>query len=167
MESAKFPTEHYLDVVVRFLNIIKYNDTNYTREERIRHLNHVYQKTARHFCQLKQQRLLKISDARLQFTLQCTAAMVVYGWARVGLEVMGDLSIHYAYMIILDDTGDDPEPSMDSFYTDLLAGRPQKHPWWQLINDEFPVLLAHYGPYCGLNMVRSTMDCKTLDTETH
>ncbi|KAK1492451.1 trichodiene synthase [Colletotrichum tamarilloi] len=160
MDTASFPTDCYLDAVVSFLSIINYNDTNYTHQERVRNLHYAYAKAAKHFAQPTQQRLIKASPRRLQASLQTIVAMVVYAWVRVDPEVMADLSIHYTYMLVLDDSQDDPDATMQSFYQDLLAGKPQRHPWWQMVNAQFPTVLSHYGPYCGLNLVRSTTDCK-------
>ena len=160
MTEKTFPAECYLDTMVRFLDTISYNDTNYTHEERVRNLHYAYSKTAEHFAQPVQQRLIKASPKRLQASLQTIVAMVVYSWVRVSPEVMADLSIHYTYMLILDDSKDAPEPSMKTFYQDLLEGRPQQHPWWRMVNDLFPAVLRHYGPFCSLNLVRSTVDCK-------
>ncbi|KAH6622421.1 trichodiene synthase [Boeremia exigua] len=153
-----FPTDFYLDAVVRFLKVMKYDDNNYTHEERVHNLHYAYAKAARHFAQPKQQQLIKAHPKRLQASLQTIVAMVVYAWVRVDCEVMADLSIHYTYMLLLDDSDDHPEKTMDTFYDDLLAGRPQQHSWWQMVNEQFPTLLQHYGPYCKLNLVRSTTD---------
>lgn len=160
MAEKAFPTECYLETIVRFLDTISYNDTNYTHEERVRNLQYAYSKAAEHFAQPVQQRLIKASAKRLQASLQTIVAMVVYSWVRVSPEVMADLSIHYTYMLILDDSKDDPEVKMKTFYKDLLEGRPQQHPWWRMVNDQFPTVLRHYGPFCSLNLVRSTFDCK-------
>ena len=159
MSSDEFPTECYLDAVVRFLKVMKYDDNNYTQEERTRNLHYAYTKAANHFAQPKQQELIKASPKRLQASLQTIVAMVVYAWVRVDPEVMADLSIHYTYMLLLDDSKDEPDKTMETFYNDLLAGRPQKNHWWQMVNEQFPTLLEHYGPYCKLNLIRSTTDC--------
>ncbi|RJE24484.1 Major Facilitator Superfamily [Aspergillus sclerotialis] len=90
--------------------------------------------------------------------------MVVYSWATASDEVMADLSIHYTYMLLLDDSHDDPAASMESFYDNMLAGIPQEHPWWRMVNEQFPQVLRHYGPYCGLNMIRSTTDCTYISS---
>ncbi|GIJ87025.1 nonribosomal peptide synthase [Aspergillus pseudoviridinutans] len=158
MPSQVFPIDYYVNSVVRFLDIIQYNDTNYTAEERVAKLHYAYTKTARHFAHPDRQRHIKASPKKLQASLQTIVAMVVYSWATASNEVMADLSIHYTYMLILDDSHDDPADSMKSFYNNMLAGRPQEHPWWQMVNDQFPQVLRHYGPYCGLNMIRSTTD---------
>ncbi|KAL0764982.1 hypothetical protein CaCOL14_012241 [Colletotrichum acutatum] len=144
MDTASFPTDCYLDAVVSFLSIINYNDTNYTHQDRVRNLHYAYAKAAKHFAQPTQQRLIKASPRRLQASLQTIVAMVVYAWVRVDPEVMADLSIHYTYMLVLDDSQDDPDATMQSFYQDLLAGKPQRHPWWQMVNAQFPTVLSHY-----------------------
>lgn len=158
--TEEFPTDFYLDAVVRFLKVINYDDKNYTHEERVRNLHYAYTKAARHFSQPKQQQLIKAKPKRLQASLQTIVAMVVYAWVCVDPEIMADLTIHYTYMLLLDDSDDHPEKTMETFYDDLLAGRPQQHPWWQMVNEQFPTLLQHYGPYCKLNLIRSTTDCK-------
>lgn len=162
MTEKAFPIECYLETMVRFLDTINYHDTNYTYEERVNNLHYAYSKTAAHFAQPLQQSTLKVSPKRLQASLQTIVAMVVYSWAKVSPEVMADLSIHYTYMLILDDSTDDPDATMKSFYNDLLQGRPQAHPWWRLVNDQFPTVLKHYGPFCSLNLVRSTVDCEYI-----
>ena len=162
MTDKAFPIECFLETMVRFLDTINYHDTNYTYEERVNNLHYAYSKTAAHFAQSLQQSTLKVSPKKLQASLQPIVAMVVYSWAKVSREVMADLSIHYTYMLILDDSTDDPDATMESFYNDLLQGRPQAHPWWRLVNDQFPTVLKHYGPYCSLNLVRSTVDCEYI-----
>jgi hypothetical protein len=57
--TEDFPTEFYLDAVVRFLKVMKYDDKNYTHEERVRNLHYAYTKAARHFSQPKQQQLIQ------------------------------------------------------------------------------------------------------------
>ena len=160
MTDKTFPVKYYLETVVRFLDTMNYHDTNYTHNERVNNLHYAYSKTAAHFAQPLQQSTLKVSPKRLQASLQTIVAMVVYSWAKVSPEVMADLSIHYTYMLILDDSTDDPDATMKSFYNDLLQGRPQAHPWWRLVNSQFPKVLKHYGPFCSLNLVRSTVDCE-------
>lgn len=160
MTSQGFPTEYYFNCVVRFLDRIKYNDTNYTPEERLAKLHHVYTKTAKHFAHYNRQKHIKVSPTNLQPLVQAMVTMVVYSWATASEKVMVDLSIHYTYMLVLDHSHDDnPTDSMKSFYNTIMAGLPQEHPWWQMVNNHFPLVLRHYGPFCGLNMVRSTTDC--------
>jgi trichodiene synthase len=162
MADRQFPAESYIQVLTQFLDIINYNDTNYTPEQRIHILHYAYTKAAAHFAQPLQQTHIKASEKRLQASLQTIVAMVVYSWAKASPEVLADLSILYTYMLVLDDSKDDPEAAMETWCEDLLAGRPQKHPWWQMVNGELPTVLSHYGPFCALNMVRSITDCKIL-----
>lgn len=155
-----FPLDFYVRSIVRFLDIIEYEDNNFTPEERIRVLHYAYNKTARHFAQPEQQRHVKARPEKLQASLQTIVAMVVYSWATASDEVMADLSIHYTYMLVLDDSIDDPTESMKTFYDNVLAGKPQDHPWWRMVNEQFPQVLSHFGPFCGLNLIRSTTDCE-------
>jgi trichodiene synthase len=158
--SQQFPTQCYLDTMVRFLDTIEYHDLNYTHAVRVENLHYTYSKAAAHFAQPLQQETIKISPKKLQASLQSIVAMVVYSWVKVSKEVMADLSIHYTYMLILDDSTDDPDATMKTFTTDLLEGRPQQHYWWRLVNAQFPSLVRHYGPFCSLNLMRSTLDCE-------
>nr|2PS6_A Chain A, Trichodiene synthase [Fusarium sporotrichioides]2PS6_B Chain B, Trichodiene synthase [Fusarium sporotrichioides] len=153
-----FPTEYFLNTTVRLLEYIRYRDSNYTREERIENLHYAYNKAAHHFAQPRQQQLLKVDPKRLQASLQTIVGMVVYSWAKVSKECMADLSIHYTYTLVLDDSKDDPYPTMVNYFDDLQAGREQAHPWWALVNEHFPNVLRHFGPFCSLNLIRSTLD---------
>jgi len=155
-----FPVQYYVETIVRFLDTIKYKDNNYTHEDRVRCLHYAYSKTAEHFAQPLQQALIKASPERLQASMQTIVGMVVYSWTKISLDLMADLSIHYTYTLVLDDSTNDPNSDMLSFYEDLVSGKQQKHPWWKLVNQHLPKVLQHYGPFCGLNLVRSTIDCK-------
>lgn len=155
-----FPYDYYLETIVRFLDIIDYQDDNYTHQERVENLRYAYIKAAEHFAQPLQQATLNVPPKRLQASLQTIVGMVVYSWAKVSKELMADLSIHYTYTLLLDDSTDDPNLNMMTYYNDLLNGRQQKHPWWQLVNAHFPKVLSHFGPFCSLNLVRSTIDCE-------
>ncbi|KAI9149657.1 Trichodiene synthase [Paramyrothecium foliicola] len=154
----EFPTEYFLGTAVRLLENVKYRDSNYTREERIENLSYAYNKAAAHFAQERQQRILKVNPKRLEASLRTIVGMVVYSWVKVSKELMADLSIHYTYTLILDDSEDDPHNNMLTFFDDLQAGREQKHPWWMLVNEHFPNVLRHFGPFCSLNLIRSTLD---------
>ncbi|KEY64043.1 Tri5 [Stachybotrys chartarum IBT 7711] len=153
-----FPTEYFLGTAVRLLENVKYRDSNYTREERVENLQYAYNKAAAHFAQERQQQILKVSPKRLEASLRTIVGMVVYSWAKVSKELMADLSIHYTYTLILDDSEDDPHPQMLTYFDDLQSGNPQKHPWWMLVNEHFPNVLRHFGPFCSLNLIRSTLD---------
>ncbi|CAI7616678.1 unnamed protein product [Penicillium discolor] len=159
MTSQGFPIGYYFNCVVRLLDRIQYNDTNYTPEERLAKLHYVYTKTAKHFAHHDRQKHIKVSPSNLQSFLQAMVTMVVYSWATASEKVMVDLSIHYTYMLILHDSHeDDPTENMMSFYNTILTGLPQEHPWWKMVDNHFPQVLRHYGPYCGFNITRSTTD---------
>lgn len=111
MEDAPFPTESYLDPMVRFLDITKHEATNYTREQRVRNLHYAYSKAAAHFAEPKQQQDMKASPKRLQATLQSNVGLAVYSNPKVLPELMVELSIHFTYKLILNDSiSDDPTP---------------------------------------------------------
>ncbi|KAI9902301.1 hypothetical protein N3K66_001653 [Trichothecium roseum] len=158
MSGQEFPFEYFLGTAVRLLEEIQYRDSNYTREERIENLHYAYTKAVNHFAQPHVQEILKPDPKKLQASLSTIVGMVVYGWVKVSKELMADLSIHYTYTLILDDSEDDPYTNMLTYYDDLQSGREQKHPWWKLVNDHFPNVLRHFGPFCSLNLIRSTLD---------
>ncbi|KAI4723537.1 hypothetical protein E4T48_00002 [Aureobasidium sp. EXF-10727] len=163
--GQEFPLSTYLKTMVEFLDIIGYEDNNYTTGARKDALSFVYTKTAEHFAQPLQQRLLKVKPKKLQASIQTIVGMVVYSWARASHEVMADLSIHYTYTLLLDDSTDDPTLNMSSFFADLVVGNTQKHPWWKMVNAHMPEVLKHYGSFCSLNLVRSTLDSQIDEGE--
>lgn len=160
MASDTFPTKTYIASVVRLLDIIEYKDNNFTPQARIDFLHYSYNEAANHFAQPRVRNAFKISDAKLEQALMTITAMVVYCWVDVTRELMAALTIHYTYALILDDMDDDPQNTMSTYFDDLVAGRPQQHIWWKLVNEQLPNVLDHYGPYCALNTYRSTVDCK-------
>lgn len=160
MSKADFPTEYFVGTVVRLLDTIQHNDTNYTPEQRVRALRHAYSVAAEHFAQPHVYHGLKVKNPKkLEAALQTITGMVVYCWVNASPELMSALTIHYTYTLILDDCEDDPYPTM-GFFHDMVNGKPQQHPWWRLVNEHFPNVLDHYGPFCALNIYRSTVDCK-------
>jgi trichodiene synthase len=159
MVKKSFPTRPFVDTVVRLLDTIKHKDTNYTHEQRVQNLHYAYTKAASHFAQPHVQAGIKVKPRKLQAALQTITGMVVYCWVNASQELMAALTIHYTYTLILDDSEDDPALAMGSFFNDMMNGQPQKHPWWKLVNEHFPQVLKHYGPFCGLNIYRSTVDC--------
>lgn len=160
MTDQAFPIDYFMDTVVRVLDIIKYRDNNYDRDERVKNLQYAYTEAAKHFAQPLQQETLKVNPKRLEAALRTIVGMVVYCWTKVSPELMAALSIHYTYTLLLDDSSNDPHPEMPSFFEDLIHGRQQKHPWWRLVNGHFPRVLHHYGSFCAFNLIRSTFDCK-------
>lgn len=167
MSQRPFPISKFTITVVQLLDTIQHNDTNYTHEQRVRNLNFAYTEAANHFAQPHVQQTLKVKTERLQAALQTITGMVVYCWVNASPELMAALTIHYTYTLVLDDSEDDPYPVMQNFFGDMMNGKPQKHPWWELVNDHFPNLLKHYGPFCSLNIYRSTVDCEWSWTLTN
>nr|UWK20173.1 trichodiene synthase [Trichoderma rhododendri] len=156
--EEQFPRATFLETCVRLLDTVNYNDENFTDEYRVECLKYAYGKAAEHFAQPHVQETLKAPPARMAAGLKTIVGMCVYSWCRVSKEVMADLSIHYTYTLLLDDSREEPAGTMATWYNDLLNGRPQVHGWWRLVNDFFPQVLSHYGGYCQMNMVRSTID---------
>lgn len=156
-ESA-FPLDHYLSGVVRLLDAIKYHDDSFRHDERVKHLQHVYCETAKHFSQPLQQQVLKVNPKRLAVAIRTSVQVVVCCWVKVSPKVMVAISIYFVYIVLLDDSNIDPGPDMGSFAQDLLDGTQQKHPFWRLMNGHLPDFLQHYGSFCGLSILRSTFD---------
>lgn len=162
--QQEFPFDYYLDTLVRLLHLLEYEDRNYTHEERISSLRYAYAKAADHFSQPHVANTLKVPPKILAAALMTIVAMVCFAWVKVSPQLQADLSLHYTYVLLLDDSREQPAPSMANWYGDLLQGNEQKHGWWRLVNDEFPDLLEHYGGYCQMNLVRSTSDCEQIRT---
>lgn len=158
--EQQFPRATYLETLVRLLDTVRYNDENFTDEERASYLKYAYSKAAEHFSQPHVQETLKVPPKRMTAALKTIVGMVVYSWSHVSKELMADLTIFYTYTLLLDDSIEQPAGSMVDWYGDLLNARPQAHGWWRLVNDFIPNVLRHYGGYCQINMVRSTIDCK-------
>jgi trichodiene synthase len=162
--QQQFPLDYYLDTLVRLLDVVEYEDRNYTHDERISSLRYAYAKAADHFSQPHVVNTLKVPPKMLAAALKTIVGMVCFAWVKVSPQLQADLSIHYTYTLLLDDSREEPAPSMANWYGDLLQGNEQKHGWWRLVNDEFPNLLEHYGGYCQMNLVRSTIDCEKIRT---
>lgn len=160
LPNETFPVEHYLEVMVRLLETVQYRDVNHTQAERREILHHVYTKTAEHFSSPVLQKMIQAEPRVLQGGINTIVPMVVYAWAKLTLEQMVDLSIQFTFILLLDDSTVDRGASMESFFEDLVQNRPQRNAWWRLFNDRFPVLLRHYGPFCSLSLLRSSLDCK-------
>ncbi|KAF2136445.1 uncharacterized protein K452DRAFT_322438 [Aplosporella prunicola CBS 121167] len=143
MAGQPFPLKSYLSALNRFLDTIDYNDTNYTRPERVHHNKHVYIETARHFAQPGIQKTLGVSVKHLETMIRTIVLTATNGWPKSLLD---------------DSTDGDPHAQMASFYEDLVQGRTQRHPWWRLLNEQMPIVLQHYGSFCQLNLIRSTTD---------
>lgn len=155
-----FPLDHYLEVMVRLLEAVRYQDVNHTNDKRRDMMHYVYTKTAEHFSSPSLQRTIQAEPSVLQAAINTIVPMVVYCWAKVTIEQMADLSIQFTLFLLLDDSMDDRNDSMESFFLDLVENRTQRNAWWRLFNDRFPALLRHYGPFCSLSLFRSSLDCK-------
>lgn len=160
--NETFPMDHYLKVLVRLLDAVRYQDVNHTQEERRDILHLVYTKTAEYFSSPPLQRMIQAKPSMLQSAINTIVPMVVYCWAKVTTEQMVDLSIQFTLTLLLDDSTDDRGSNMESFFQDLVENRTQRNAWWRLFNDRFPVLLRHYGPFCSLALFRSSLDCMLL-----
>ena len=158
MENPPFPYEHFLSSLVRFLDAIKYEDKNYSHDERVKTLQYVYSETAKHFAQPTEQDVLQVNPKRLASVMRTTTRVSVYCWVKVSPQVMADVSIYFVYVVLLDDSNVDPAPDMESFFQDLLEGKQQKHPFWRLMNGHFSKFLQRYGSFCALAILRSTFD---------
>lgn len=160
VSNEAFPLEHYLEVMVRLLDAVRYQDVNHTQAERRDRMHYVYTKTAEHFSSPLLQKMIQAKPRVLQAAINSIVPMVVYCWAKVTIEQMVDLSIQFTYALLLDDSANERGAGMESFFVDLIDNRPQRNAWWRLFNNQFPVLLRHYGPFCSLSLFRSALDCK-------
>jgi trichodiene synthase len=158
MKNSNFPLELYVGGLVKFLDTIEYHDDNYDHHERLKTLQYVYSETAKHFAQPLQQDTLKVKTKRLAAVMRTSVQVVVFCWVKVSLEVMVAISIYFVYIVLLDDSNNDPHPDMGSFFEDVLHGNEQKHPFWRLMNAHLSDFLRHYGSFCGLAIFRSTLD---------
>ena len=159
VEDKTFSINCYLGALVKFLDAIKYDVHEYERIEHVKNLQYTYSEAAKHFAQPLLQESLNVSPERLEASLQTCVPLLASAWPRVSPQVRVDITIQYTYIILIDDSKHDPHQDMRSFYDDLVHGRPQKHPWWRLMNDFLPKLLSHYGSFCAFNVLRSTYDC--------
>lgn len=163
MSDSTFPIDCYLASLVRLCDAIHYRDNNYEGDERVKKLRNVHLKTAQHFANPPQQellRLMKVSSTRLAAALRTAVIVVAYSYPDVPLEPSIALGIYLTYCVFLDDAGEDLQPENTSFVEDLIGGKSQSHPWWQLMITHMPEFIKYYGDFCSLNIARSTMDCK-------
>ncbi|PLB46472.1 trichodiene synthase [Aspergillus steynii IBT 23096] len=158
MLDKDFPVDYFVGTMVRLLDTIQHNDENYTHDERVKTLHYVYTQAASHFNQPCVRCTLDIRPQKLQAALETVTGMVVYSWVKASPGLMAALTVHYTYALFLDDGKDDPFPTMGSFFNDMADGKVQQNPWLRLVNGHFPNLLNRYGPFCALNIYRSTID---------
>lgn len=161
IRPTDFPLERYVAGLLRVMDKIEYNDTNYSASDRLSVLRHCWTKGAQYFAQPHVQDVLGLDTKFLDTRLSTIVLMVVYSWSTVPLEAKGDLVIYYAFTILLDDCPEDYTSMMRTFSEDCLTGRTAQHPWLQLLHQQTLETMKHYGSYCSLNILRSTFDCKT------
>lgn len=160
MTPPNFPLAQFCRSIVRFLDAIRYDDSNLTREERISGLREVHSKTAEYFSQpLPRETLKDAHPARIATVCRTNSSFVVCCFPYVPRSVQVDISIWMSIINVHDDEiSDDPAAHTANLWTDLLAGRPLSHPFWKLIQEHMPRLLAHFGSFCAFNIMRSTID---------
>lgn len=114
-DNDEFPIETFLDTVVQLMDTVSYKDNIYTSTERTSNLRYAYSKTATHFAQPHVQEILrKVSPKHLSAAIQTIIRMVVYSWVRISRELMADLSIHFTYCLLLDDSIEEPGLTIES-----------------------------------------------------
>ncbi|KAJ5593907.1 trichodiene synthase [Penicillium hispanicum] len=153
-----FPLEYFVGTTVRLFDTIHLKDTNYTRQQRAETLRYVYSEVSKHFAQPSVYGVLDIESKTLEVGLRCVIEMVVSCWVKAPPDLMVSLSIYFTYAYVLDDCDKDPQANMKTFFTDMVNGREQRHPWWASVNKHLSTLLDYYGPFCALNIYRSTVD---------
>lgn len=160
MTEAKFPIDLYCNAVVRYLDAIEYHDCNLTHDERTQGLQYVHSKTAEYFTQpLPRAVLQHVEPKRIAAVARTISQFVIYCWTKVPRDAQVDVSIYLSIMAVLDDEiNSDPSSRMVTFWTDLVQGKQQQHPFWVLLNAHLPQLLRHYDSFCAFNIMRCTID---------
>lgn len=163
MSDPTFPLDFYVTSLVQVFDAIHYQDNNYDGDERVKKLRDAHLETAKHFAHPPQQellRLMKVGSTQLAGALRTAVIITTYGYPDVPLGPTVGLTIYLTYCIFLDDTGQDFQLEKTSFIENLIGGKPQSDPWWQLMIAHLPNFIKFYGEFCTLNIVRSTMDCE-------
>ena len=161
MDEA-FPIDRYVESLVLLLSSAKYEDKNYDGSERQRSLKHTYADAAQHYLQEIQQGELKVNIKYFEPMLATVVAFAVYCYPNVPADVKTAIAIYFTYMAILDDdTEDKSQPSMATFWEDLVHGKEQRHPWWRVMSKQLVRCVKHYGSFCAFNIVRTAFDCES------
>ena len=160
--ADQFPLKFYLEALVQLLDTIKYKDVNYEPKQRRLKMQIAYSAARTHFDQEHVGSAFHLSSKKLEASIRCIVGMVVFCWVKADLELTAFLTIFYTYFILHDDTRGVPDKEMETFVEDLMDGKPQKHPWWQLMQAALPKLVKHYGPFCALKAYRGTVDCELM-----
>jgi len=148
----------FISALNRYLDTIQYDDTIYDHETRVAYLRHVYAETAKYFDQPEQKAAIGAQPARFKAIMRTSAQVVVYCWSKCSLDVMVAVSVYFVHIVLLDDSTSNPSPLMSTFGNDLIKGEKQKHPFWSLMNVHLSEFLSHYGGFCSLAILRSTLD---------
>ncbi|KAL2819599.1 Trichodiene synthase [Aspergillus cavernicola] len=108
MHMNTFPEENYCRSIVRFLDAIRYEDDNLTHDERVEGLRHVHSKTAKYFTEPLPRSVLEgVAPRRIAAVTRTISHFII---------------------------NSDPSAQMATFWTDLIQGKQQKHPFWVLFN---------------------------------
>lgn len=160
MSSEGFPPDFFCHSIVRFLDAIEYHDDNLVQVERVQGAHYIHSKTAKFFTQpLPRAMLKRVEPAQVVGVMQSISRFVTCCWPRVPWDVQANITIFFVVANLFDDSVDrDPSIEMNSFWTDLIQGKEQKHPFWLLMNAHLPQLLGSYGDFCAFNIMRSTFD---------
>jgi trichodiene synthase len=108
--------------------------------------------------QPEQKALVTAQSERMNAIMRTSSQVVVYCWARCSLDVMVAISIYFVHIVFLDDSTSNPSTLMLTFGCDLIEGKPQKHPFWSMMNAHLSKLLSYYGGFCSLAILRSKLD---------
>lgn len=160
MQPRALPFAQYVEGIVRLLDSVSYNDTNYTSDERLTRLKNVYAATAQFFADPEQQAVIskQVKQKKMDAVMRTSVQVTVYCWPKCSETVQTAISIYFVYIVILDDSSQGPDANMDGFATDLLKGRQQQHPFWRLMTPFLEQFLPLYGPFCSMAILRSTFD---------
>lgn len=152
--------ERYVDLIVEFLEEVKYSDLENPSSETEENLRHLFRETMTHF---EPPRVRGASiNRQLTSIVRTITRMTAFGWGNLPRDVMVPLNIYFTYVILEDDPGGDPflgnSGLMESFVDDFLCGREQLHPRFRSLFAFFPELLRCYGQFSQITMVKSTLE---------
>lgn len=159
-ETQAFPMDSYVDALVQFLDTLDYDIDTSRQDDTDQIMQSIYLESAESFAKLEAHRKLGSSLKRFDAALRTSVTLIVLCYSKVSRKIQLGLTAFYTYIIVLDDDTNDSHERMVSFFDDLVQGNPQKDPWWQLMNVCLSDVLAHYGSFCGFNILRVTLDCE-------
>lgn len=165
LQTPAFPFDDYLAILVRLLETVQYSNANNDSQTRLQNLRYAYSEAVKHFSQPQHHVTSNVEPKLLQAILEMSATFSVFCYDKVSPQIMASLTIYLVYTIYMDDRSEaDPLQEMAILCEDLLDGKQRKHPWWRLLNDHLTQILKHYGSFCSLTIIRSTIDCMWLTT---